>query len=297
MLGITALGSVPLRLAETRVVDEQQCSMAKAFKKIAEGISPPRKTSESIRLWIEAVGIPVVVAALGVWQFWLKEVVWPSEAPVNLTTDLSVKEAGLKGASGSEGNALEAIELEVTARNPSTRPIYVLNNIWTAYGVSIEVPQNKDWLQIMADELNGDHQIKGGAHYIPRHPIPVAVGNVFQDTTLQPNEKIVRTFVFYVPQGTYDYLEVDVGLPTTAEELQGHPGEAVAGVDYALRSDRSSYSPTVYRIKPDGTHQQIAKNEDTSDLGLQWAISTRMLSLWQSNSMPPEKVKPPDASP
>jgi hypothetical protein len=31
-----------------------------------------RSKSETIRLWIEAVGIPVVIAALGLWQFWLK---------------------------------------------------------------------------------------------------------------------------------------------------------------------------------------------------------------------------------
>jgi hypothetical protein len=203
-----------------------------------------RSRLESIRLWIKAVGIPVVLALLGLWQFWLKEVRWPGEAPVNLTTELSVREAGFSGASARddkrEDKELEAIEFEVTARNPSTRGLYLLRNLWVAYGVKIERPQNGDWLQVMADQINGNHQIIAGKYYDADPPVPVATGNVFTDVGLHPGEKIVRTFVFYVPQGVYDFVEVEVRLPTTTTEIPGHPGEPIAGVEYKVRADHAA---------------------------------------------------------
>ena len=247
-----------------------------------------RSTSETVRLWIEAVGIPVVIAALGLWQFWLKEVRWPSEVPVNLTAELSVKDAGFKHASLREEQSseqkLEAIELEVTARNASTRPIYLLDNLWIAYGVKITPTEGKDWLEAMETEINGNHQIMGGSHYEAQHPIPVAAGNVFTDNGLQPNEKIVRTFVFYVPHGVYDYVEVDVGLPTVSKENRDRPGEGAARVEYKLRKDRSSFLPSVFLIGSNGKPDYPPSADEKKDLGFQWAVATRMLSLWQASS-------------
>ena len=260
-------------------------------------VGEKRSTSETVRLWIEAVGIPVVLAGLGLWQFWLKEVRWPAEVPVNLTADLSVKDAGFSSGSSHEQQSadlkLEAIELEVTARNPSTRPIYLLENLWIAYGVKIGPPEGKDWLEVMEKQINGDHQIVGGEHYVAKHPIPVAAGNVFTDDGLQPNEKVVRTFVFYVPQGVYDYVEVDA-LPTVAEDRPDHPGERTARVEYKLRPDRSSFLPSVYLIRSDGTRDSKPCADELKELGFQWAVSTRMLSLWQGARSSPSH---PDAEP
>jgi len=224
-----------------------------------------RSRSETVRLWIDAVGIPLVLALLGLWQFWLKEVKWPAQAPVNLTAEISVKDAGDGAISRAAENAdhgLQAIELEVTARNPSTRPIFLLNNLWVAYGVKID-PAKPNWREAMEDRLNGDHRIVGGEHYATTPPVPVGVGNAFGDTGLQPNEKVVRSYIFYVPRGRYDYVEVNVALPTTAIEKPGGGGP-IAEVKYTLRPDRSSYLPVIYRVKSDGS------------------ISTRMLSLWDT---------------
>lgn len=255
-----------------------------------------RSKSETVRLWIEAVGIPVVIAALGLWQFWLKEVRWPSEVPVNLTAELSVKDAGFKRANlreeQSSDQKLEAIELEVTARNPSTRPIYLLDNLWIAYGIKITPTHGKDWLGAMETQINGNHQIIGGSHYEAQHPIPVAAGNVFTDNGLQPNEKIVRTFVFYVPQGEYDYVEVDVGLPTVSRENPDRSGEGAARVEYKLREDRSSFLPTVFLIGADGNPDVKPTADEIKDLGFQWAVATRMLSLWPASSPSPSDEAP-----
>jgi hypothetical protein len=255
----------------------------------------PRSRSETVRLWIDAIGIPVVLALLGLWQFWLKEVRWPAQAPVNLTAELSVKDAG-KGAFSSESSQansdLQAIELEVTARNPSSRAICLLDNLWIAYGVKISSPDRKDWLEAMETEINGNHQIIGGAHYGAGHPVPVAAGNVFTDSGLQPNEKIVRTFVFYVPRGSYDYVEVDVGLPTVAKERSDSPGEGAAKVTYQLRDDHSSFRPSVSLLRTDGKELSAPDAKQLKDYGFQWAISTRMLSLWEKLPPPPGGATP-----
>jgi hypothetical protein len=133
----------------------------------------------------------------------------------------------------------------------------------------------------MADQINGNHQIIAGKYYDADPPVPVATGNVFTDVGLHPGEKIVRTFVFYVPQGVYDFVEVEVRLPTTTTEIPGHPGEPIAGVEYKVRADHAGYSSSVYRIGSNGAHEQ-PKDADAGDLDVQWAISTRMLSLWQT---------------
>lgn len=253
--------------------------------------SEKRSRSETLRLWIQAVGIPLAVAGLGVLQFWLIQVKWPSQAPVNVTTELQVKEAGLIGAKTRETNGLEAIELEITALNPSTRKLYLLKNLWVAHGITIKPPAAGNWMKVMEDHLNGDHRIAGGKHYSTRPPVTIAAGNAFTDEALQPNEKVVRTFVFYVPRGAYDYVEVDVFLPTTPNEKPSDPGKPVADVDWKLRADGQSYGAAFYRIKPDGSREDPT-GTDISDLGLQVASSTRMLPLWRA----PNPVSAPPSS-
>ena len=77
----------------------------------------------------------------GIWTYYswyYKEILIPSTAPVNVTTELTVKEAGSKGdESGQSNEQSKAIELVITAKNPSTRTVYLLPNCWFASGVTI----------------------------------------------------------------------------------------------------------------------------------------------------------------
>lgn len=247
-----------------------------------------RNTSETIRLRVQAVGIPLAIAGLGLLQFWLVQVKWPAQAPVNLTTELSVRDAGSSEAHVAAGGAgetrLQAIELEVTARNPSARTIYLLRNIWAAHGIKVDPNRKEGWLDLMEKQVNGPRRIVGGEHYAPKRPAPIAVGNVFPDDGLQPNETIVRSFVFYVEQGKYDYVEVDVFLPPTAAESAHHDGRPAIDVEWKLRPERQGYFPVVKLIRPDGTRQEASQDADLKDSGLQWSTSIRMLSLWRDAS-------------
>jgi len=117
-----------------------------------------RTTLDFIRLWLNAVLIPLVLAAGGLWQFYLKEVLWPATA-INLSTEVTVKAVGLSGAAPADGKNLQAIELAVSARNPSASTIYLCENYWAAWGLSITAAKdgteaNKDWPQEMIQQIN-----------------------------------------------------------------------------------------------------------------------------------------------
>jgi hypothetical protein len=106
--------------------------------------SPPRGASKSTSTWVRIVAsetvrawlqtLVIIAGALfGVYEFYLKEVWWPATAPINLSTEVTIKEAGVSAS--NESKELEAIELVVKARNPSNRTVYLLKNYWRAWGV------------------------------------------------------------------------------------------------------------------------------------------------------------------
>jgi hypothetical protein len=196
---------------------------------------PKRSISESVRLWAQAIGIPLVVAGVGLWEFYLKERIWPAQAPVNLTTELTLTETGR--AQIANNADLEAVELVVTAHNPSPRDVYLLTNYWMAEGIKIGAPkENVDWLQENVDAINGSHVMPDGKYYRNDHPVLVASANVFPiETVLHPSESISASYAFFVPQGVYDLVEVDVILPTTSEAI-AKTGEAAAAIKHSVNA-------------------------------------------------------------
>ncbi len=269
---------------------------------------PSRSISESIRLWSQAVAIPLVLAVAGFWQFYLKEVWWPGAA-INLTAELSVKEAGLSAA-GNGGKKLEAIELVITARNPSSSTVYLLPNYWAAWGVTVDTPQegsekSDDWLEGATELINNRKSLALSKHSKTVETTLVSVGPAILDYYLRPNEKVSATIVFHVPQGLYDFVEVTVWLPTTSRENPDRHGEPALGIDYKLNSDRTDFIiASVYRITSNGAHGEIISTDPQGSLpqkdieyyNWQLASSTVELSMWQGKSSPPTATEPPKAS-
>jgi hypothetical protein len=255
----------------------------------------------NVRDWLAAVGIPVVLAVAGFWQFYLKEVWWPASA-INLTADVSVKEAGFGAGAAAATNNLEAIEVAITARNPSSNTVYLCANYWGAWGVAVSASahngdKTEDWLADATDQVNSRIPTVAGKHYKKDQGTLIATGNVFTgDTYLRPQEKISTVFVFYVPQGRYDYVEVFAVLPTTSRESPRQPLTSALGVYYALNPDRSNfYIASIYRIKPDGSAEKVPYDAEkqgfvnVSDMtyyGFQVQYSTVALSLRQSKPSP-----------
>jgi hypothetical protein len=250
---------------------------------------------EHIRLWLAAVAIPVVLAGAGLWQFYLREVLWPVMA-INLTADVTVKEAGLSAASIARANNLEAIELTITARNPSPNTVFLCANLWEAWGITIggqASGDSKDWLGGVKDLLDKRRAPVAGKHFKNENVALVAVGTAFPDSNLRANEKISAAFVFYIPQGLYDAVAVYVNLPTTSKENSARLTESALGVHYEFDDDRSSFHiASVYRIEPDATHKVVSDkvgNLPQSDVryyGYQIVGSKVELSLWQSGTRP-----------
>ncbi|HXQ66643.1 MAG TPA: hypothetical protein VN980_08740, partial [Alphaproteobacteria bacterium] len=177
----------------------------------------PRLASE-IRDWVQTVVIVLGVGA-GIWQFEVKEIWTPAAAPINVTTELTVKEAGFRGASSNENKEqFEAIELSIVAKNPSTRDVYLLANCWEAVGLVIATHnESQDWTKTITERLEKTQPSNKGAYYEWQKAHMVAAGEVFlEDEVLHPNESVSTTHVFYVPKDVYDVLHVRLVLPTTA---------------------------------------------------------------------------------
>jgi hypothetical protein len=104
---------------------------------------------------------------LGVWQFWLKEIVWPAQAPINLTTQVGVSRAGFNvAASGENKERFEGIELTITATNPSSRVVYLLPNYWLASALTTETRQkSEDWVKDATDRMASKQMSIAGLFY------------------------------------------------------------------------------------------------------------------------------------
>jgi hypothetical protein len=244
----------------------------------------PRHASQ-IREWVQTLVI-VVGVGLGLWQFWFKEIWIPAGAPINITTEVSVKRAGFRGASSGVGNEhFEALELAVVAKNPSSRDVWVVSNCWHAQGIAIVTRnQGKDWANTIAQRIEKHEPSNEGAYYKWDKTLVVAAGEVFtEDQLLHPNESISTSVVFYVPQDVYDVLHVRVELPTTAVADS-------AEVVWTVTPDKGCNS-RVYRKRNNARGTEIVDFPAAfldRHVQFQSATSTRELSLWQS--------KPPEAA-
>jgi len=241
---------------------------------------------DEIRHWVQTLVIIAGIIA-GVWQFVFKEIWTPAAAPINLTTEVSVKEAGFRTATGGKSSEqLEAIELMITAMNVSTRTVYLLSNYWAAWGTKVGAPQiaeAKAWLQTVEKQTSKGEDSYGtvGRHYEMKDGTLVAWSNVFPKTyLLYPKESVSRSFLFYVPKGEYDLIEVDVGIPTASVSN-------VAEVIYTVNDQ--GVNVRVNRIGPDGARSEMPKDAEGSysgsSIGLQETESWRQLSLWQSDAL------------
>jgi hypothetical protein len=222
----------------------------------------------------------VVVAGVagGFYQFVFREMLLPAAAPINLSTEVTVREAGFRSARGSERNEqYEAIELTVTAKNPSSRDIYLLANCWYVQGLTNTLKNRsvETFASAVTDRINKRQTVDEGAHYEIRKVSLVAAGGAFiQDQILHPSESVSASFVFYVPQDVYDVLYVHVKLPTTAVANS-------AEVEWKVTAEGCAES--VYRIR-DGVRgepiEDLYKAFLDPAIKFQSASSSKELSLW-----------------
>jgi hypothetical protein len=235
--------------------------------------------ASEFRNWVQMLFV-VAGVGVGIWEFVFKEILVPASAPINLTTELNIKQAGLKGPSDKTKDQFVAIELSVTARNPSSRDVFLLKNCWYALGESIATRrENAAWTANMTKQIDKGAPMNEGAFYTLSDVPVVDAAQALDDEVLHPGEVVSTSMVFFVPQGTFDILRVHVEIPTTAAY---DTAEAVWTV-----TRETGCSSTIYRrrngARAEKITDMIAAYKDRN-IQLQTVQSTRELSMWPSKN-------------
>lgn len=244
--------------------------------------SSERSIAQKLITWIQIIGI-VIASSWGVYTFIYKEIWLPRAAPVNVTVDLHLKKIErpnsqlLKG----EDKALIAVEMAVSATNPSSREVTLFPSVWIAVGYNVSaLRKNPQFAEQVNSSLNleGVSQVEKHAAVYTTSPDPVAIGRLFPDTALKPNEKATRRIVFHVPPGQYDLIDVQVYVPTMTKK-------GGATLEWKYDEKTKSLNVILYRVTKNGERKEMEKDKgggysDTT-LELQSVTSVSTLSLWQ----------------
>ncbi len=240
-----------------------------------------RSLGQEINSWVQTIGI-VIAATWGAWTFVYKEIVVPKSAPVNVTVDLELKKIGANQPGATKAKLIP-VELRVSAKNPSSREIYLLPSVWMASGVKVASTKHAidEGLTVTS---------KNEASYSQRHAdvtenIIVAFGGLVEDDSLKPNEVTARTLIFYVPPNEYDYLDVVTIIPTIAKK-------GAMDLEWKLtrepeQAEPTLLNPTWYRLDAKGAQEKAMSSDEASayaaahKLELQRSIARATLLLSQ----------------
>lgn len=176
---------------------------------MAESIK--RSVSQEINTWVQTTGI-IVAAIWGIYTFGYKEILVPQSAPVNISMNLQLQKVAI---SNKKENKLIAVEMKVSATNPSSRVVKLLPSVWFAYGKEVvPVSENTSFSKKLFTTLNTRNEGFIQKHAESKFASVVAAGNLFQDDFLQPKETRARTIIFHIPKNKYDVLEVQAIMPS-----------------------------------------------------------------------------------
>jgi hypothetical protein len=241
---------------------------------MSETHSQKRSVGETINTWMQIVGI-CIAAAWGVYTFVFKEITVPKSAPVNISINLQLKKLG----TGSSNKAnLMAVEMNISATNPSTREIHLLTSAWSARGIRIGVAERDqtNFTKAIEDALRESN----GLDTVQRHAVAkersmVAAGPLFVDADLKPNEKVARTIIIYVPRDDYDFVEVSAAMPSAE-------GVSRIALEWVFDKEYDDLKPVFYRVNKNGNRTPIKESDASSDkrVKLQWTLAGSQISLW-----------------
>lgn len=234
-----------------------------------ERSSRPRETrSESVHNWVTSFAF-VLAGAWGIYTFWHTQIEAPRSAPVNVTTEVQLRVAGR--VDEAPAPTLVAVEATITASNPSPRAVHLLPGYWLAYGTDVSAADNREWTEALALSIDRRSSgVTGGRYYHASPERLVAGGPAFVDTVLQPNERVSRSVIFYIPEHRFNLLRVRAVLPSADKS------EAL-DVDYAY--DETGLVRSVMLLGEDDTRTEITTEQANAMYGMQWSISERQLAV------------------
>jgi hypothetical protein len=249
-----------------------------------------RSLGQTINTWVQTLGI-ILAACWGVYTFYTEKIHLPAAAEkrhsdeldraINITLDLNLKEIGTarSGEKAEKGEeALVAIEMKVSATNPSSRVVYLLPNMWMARGLKIRPAGKGDdaaFNKLVITTINGGGQWPAQLYVKDEQPTNVAVGSLFPDKYLKPGETVRRTLIFHILRDQYDLVDVSTYIPTSSEadrfiiEWKMNKDAVPVGDLYRLQEGKREL------MKPDS----LGNFSDARFF--QAAASSAQLSLWR----------------
>lgn len=261
--------------------------------------SSERSFAKELNIWVQTIAI-IAAFFWGAYTFIYKEIMLPKAAPVNVTVDLQLKKIGQPNLQLQQvaNKGLTAIEMNISAVNPSYREVSLLPSVWVAYGYKVNKVISKNPDQDFSKQVNkylkmenNRIQIEKNASLDPLPTIyplsPIAVGRLFLDNCLKPNEKVTRKIVFYVPTGKYDLIDAVAVLPALGKKEKGlFWWKEKMDLEWKYDEKQGLYSEA-YRVNNNGKRKKIVENKsdlymnDNNDFEMQWSKSLSTLSLWQ----------------
>lgn len=233
-----------------------------------------RTLGETLNTWVQIIGI-IVAAVWGGYTFVYKEIKVPQSAPINITMNLQLKKVG----TGNVKKPLVAVEMHVSATNPSSRKVYLLPGAWIVYGFKIApADENPDSLNKRAGALMSAQE----GEYVLRHAevvasAVVAAGSLFPDQVLNPSETLTRTIIFYVPRHEYDRISAVTLMPSAEVD---HRFE----LQWTVDEETDELVPAMYLIGAGGKRTPMKKEKGQmfpTDKRLRSSASSSQLSLWE----------------
>ena len=223
-----------------KTVTHGRTSASTEGSKMPRGNSKDRSFGERINTWMQIAAL-FIAACWGFWTFYHKEYSAPKAAPVNISLNLQLK----KLEDNTTNKALTAVEMRVSAMNPSSRQISLLPSVWAAYGINIENIEesettNIDFKKATNARLADSDDIEPEERHVrwTQEPVVVAAGHLFSDDVLKPSENTSRTILFYVAENTYDSLEVRVIIPCARD---------ISGIRTRWRLTAEDFEQTTFR--------------------------------------------------
>ena len=131
---------------------------------------------------------------------------------MNIIVDLQLKKIGLNHSLKKQvdNRSLIAIEMSISATNPSSRIVYLLPSVWIVRGFKIKFHQldNSEFIKKAISDLNSSSEGYAEKHvtadYTEKYvstdmPLPmlVAAGRLLIDQSLKPYEKVSRKIVLH----------------------------------------------------------------------------------------------------
>jgi len=242
--------------------------------------SPRRTRIEKINTLVHTIGIiiaSIIASLFTVYAFYYEKVLLPKSAPINISLGLSLKRSGTNvPAIAKNGIKYEAIEMNISAHNPSSRIVYLYPNKFIAYGFKI-IPRDLNIPKQIPDQQENLCNIIT-KHYTLSHSSIIAIGDFIPDIVLKPGEKIGKDLIFFVPKNEYDMVQVIAYIPTCAQETDKFKlrWECIENneLDYSMYEVSGNKETKLEKIRGVGFKGYPV------ELDWQYAETSSMISLW-----------------